>query len=71
TFKAFTQKPSGVKVAVKPNVLKFEKTGERKSFRVHFKPSKTTNNTFVTGSLSWISSLYQVTSPIAVNVVSV
>ncbi|KAI3886997.1 hypothetical protein MKX03_022790 [Papaver bracteatum] len=71
TFKAFTQKPSGVKVAVEPNVLKFKKTGERKSFRVHFKPSKTTNNTFVTGSLSWISGLYQVTSPIAVNVVSV
>ncbi|KAI3908909.1 hypothetical protein MKW92_053218 [Papaver armeniacum] len=71
TFKAFTQKPSGVKVSVKPNVLKFEKTGERKSFRVHFKPSKTTNNTFFTGFLSWISGSYQVTSPIAVNVVSV
>ncbi|KAI3940229.1 hypothetical protein MKW98_027083 [Papaver atlanticum] len=71
TFKAFTQKLSVVNVAVKPNVLKFKKTGERKSFRVHFKPSKTTNNTFVTGSLSWISGLYQVTSPIAVNVVSV
>ncbi|KAI3960993.1 hypothetical protein MKW92_048133 [Papaver armeniacum] len=71
TFKAFTQDPPGVKVAVKPNVLRFKKTGERKSFRVHFMPSKTTNNTFIIGSLSWISDLYQVASPIAVNVVSV
>ncbi|KAI3992840.1 hypothetical protein MKX01_021563 [Papaver californicum] len=69
TFKAFTQDPSEVKVAVKPNVLRFKETGERKSFRVHFMPSETTNNTFVTGSLSWRSGLYQVTSPIAVNVV--
>ncbi|KAI3960992.1 hypothetical protein MKW92_048132 [Papaver armeniacum] len=71
TFKAFTQDPPGVKVAVKPNVLRFKKTGERKLFRVHFMPSETTNNTFVTGSLSWRSGLYQVRSPIAVNVVSV
>ncbi|RZC82187.1 hypothetical protein C5167_044973 [Papaver somniferum] len=71
TFKVFTQDPPGVKVAVKPNVLTFKKTGERKSFRVHFMPSETTNNTFIIGSLSWISGLYQVRSPIAVNVVSV
>ncbi|KAI3940228.1 hypothetical protein MKW98_027082 [Papaver atlanticum] len=71
TFKAFTQDPHGVKVAVKPNVLRFKKTGERKLFRVHLMPSETTNNTFVTGSLSWRSGLYQVASPIAVNVVSV
>ncbi|KAI3960999.1 hypothetical protein MKW92_048139 [Papaver armeniacum] len=71
TFKAFTQDPSGVKVAVKPNVIKFKKTGERKSFRVHFLPSETTNNTFIIGSLSWISGLYQVRSPIAVNVDSI
>ncbi|KAI3886995.1 hypothetical protein MKX03_022788 [Papaver bracteatum] len=71
TFKAFTQDPPGVKVAVKPNVLRFKKTGERKLFRVHFMLSETTNNTFVTGSLSWRSGLYQVASPIAVNVVSV
>ncbi|KAI3940230.1 hypothetical protein MKW98_027084 [Papaver atlanticum] len=71
TFKAFTQHPSGVKVSVKPNVIKFKKTGERKSFRVHFMPSETTNNTFIIGSLSWISGLYQVRSPIAVNVDSI
>ncbi|KAI3992841.1 hypothetical protein MKX01_021564 [Papaver californicum] len=71
TFKAFTRNPSGVEVAVEPNELSFKRTGERKSFRVHFMPTETTNNTFVTGSLSWISDLYQVKSPIAVNVVSV
>ncbi|KAI3908907.1 hypothetical protein MKW92_053216 [Papaver armeniacum] len=71
TFKAFTRDPPGVKVAVKPNVLRFNKPGERKSFRVHFMPSKTTDNTFIIGSLSWISGLYQVRSPIAVNVDSI
>ncbi|KAI3886998.1 hypothetical protein MKX03_022791 [Papaver bracteatum] len=71
TFEAFTQDPSGVAVAVEPNVIRFEKTGERKSFRVHFMPSETTNNTFIIGSLSWISGLYQVRSPIAVNVDSI
>ncbi|XP_026416125.1 subtilisin-like protease SBT5.3 [Papaver somniferum] len=68
TFKAFTRDAPGVKVSVKPNVLRFKKPGERQSFRVHFMPSKTTNNTYIIGSLSWISGLYQVRSPIAVNV---
>ncbi|KAI3886999.1 hypothetical protein MKX03_022792, partial [Papaver bracteatum] len=71
TFTAFTQNPSGVTVAVIPNVLTFRKTGERKSFRVRFMPSETTNGSFVFGSLSWRSDVYQVTSPIALNVASV
>ncbi|KAI3923105.1 hypothetical protein MKX01_014488 [Papaver californicum] len=71
TFRAFTRNPSGVKVAVTPNVLSFKKTGEKKSFRVNFMPSETTNGSFVFGSLSWRSDIYQVTSPIALNVRSV
>ncbi|KAI3960991.1 hypothetical protein MKW92_048131 [Papaver armeniacum] len=71
TFSAFSQNPSGVKVAVTPNVLRFKKTGEKKSFRVRFMPSKTSNGSYVFGSLNWRSGLYQVRSPIALNVVSV
>ncbi|KAI3886993.1 hypothetical protein MKX03_022786, partial [Papaver bracteatum] len=71
TFRAFSQNPSGVKVAVAPNVLRFKRTGEKKSFRVRFMPSKTSNGSYVFGSLSWRSGLYQVRSPIALNVISV
>ncbi|KAI3958475.1 hypothetical protein MKW98_011163 [Papaver atlanticum] len=71
TFKAFTRNPSGVKVTVKPSVLRFKKTGERKSFRVRFMPSKASNGSFVYGSMSWRSDLYQVKSPIGVNVITV
>ncbi|KAI3961000.1 hypothetical protein MKW92_048140 [Papaver armeniacum] len=70
-FEAFIQNPSGVEVAVTPNVLRFENTGETKSFEVRFIPSKTTNGSFVFGSISWRSELYRVTSPIALNVMSV
>ncbi|XP_026409794.1 subtilisin-like protease SBT5.3 [Papaver somniferum] len=71
TFRAFTKNPSGVKVTVKPSVLRFKRTGERKSFRVRFIPSKASNGSFVFGSMSWRSDLYQVRSPIAVNVITV
>ncbi|KAI3992839.1 hypothetical protein MKX01_021562 [Papaver californicum] len=70
-FEAFIQNPSGVEVAVTPNVLRFEDTNESKSFQVSFMPSETTNRRFAFGSLSWRSDLYQVTSPIALNVRSV
>ncbi|KAI3923106.1 hypothetical protein MKX01_014489 [Papaver californicum] len=59
TFRAFTQNPSGI-----------QKTWRKKSFRVRFVPSKTTNGSYVFGSLSWRSGLYQVRSPIAMNVIS-
>ncbi|KAI3940231.1 hypothetical protein MKW98_027085 [Papaver atlanticum] len=70
-FQSFIQNPSGVKVTVTPNVLRFEDTNETKSFEVRFMPSETTNGSFVFGSISWGSDLYRVTSPIALNVVSV
>ncbi|KAI3985297.1 hypothetical protein MKX01_033611 [Papaver californicum] len=71
TFKVFTRNPPGVKVTIKPNVLRFKKTGERKSFRVRFMPSKSSNGSFVFGSMSWRSGLYQVRSPIGLNVIAV
>ncbi|KAJ4847113.1 hypothetical protein Tsubulata_043955 [Turnera subulata] len=70
TFVASVDYPAGVKVSVKPPTLKFNKTGEKTTFRVDFNPLKTSKRKFVFGALTWKNGLYKIRSPIALNVFS-
>ncbi|RZC82208.1 hypothetical protein C5167_044998 [Papaver somniferum] len=70
-FKPFVESPSGVKVTVTPHKLKFKETGEKMSFRVRFMPYKSSNGSFVFGSITWSDGIYHVRSPIGLNVISV
>ncbi|KAG6761754.1 hypothetical protein POTOM_034987 [Populus tomentosa] len=62
--------PSGVQVTVTPATLKFTKTGEKLSFKIDFKPLKTSDGNFVFGALTWSNGIHKVRSPIALNVLS-
>nr|DAD28792.1 TPA_asm: hypothetical protein HUJ06_030260 [Nelumbo nucifera] len=64
-------KPEGVDVVVRPSKLKFGKAGEKKSFKVDFKPYKKSGKSFVFGDLTWSNGIHNVRSPIGVNVLSV
>ncbi|XP_058087484.1 subtilisin-like serine-protease S [Magnolia sinica] len=65
------ENPTGVKVAVVPYKLKFNKTGEKLTYRVDFVPYKDSNGSFVFGAITWSDGRHVVRSPIALNVVSV
>ncbi|XP_038682873.1 subtilisin-like protease SBT1.1 [Tripterygium wilfordii] len=64
------EEPNGVAVMVEPKILKFEKLGEKLSYKVTFvgyerkTDAQNLNATF--GSLTWFSRKYAVRSPIAV-----
>ncbi|CAL5424026.1 unnamed protein product [Camellia sinensis] len=63
--------PSGVKVTVTLNKLKFSKTGEKMCFRIDMRPYKSSNGSFVFGALTWSNCIHRVRSPIGINVLSV
>nr|DAD18738.1 TPA_asm: hypothetical protein HUJ06_020201 [Nelumbo nucifera] len=63
------KEPEGVSVRVEPKVLKFNKLGQKLSYKVTFVAAvgrKTTSNAYSFGSLVWLFDKYAVTSPIAV-----
>ncbi|KAI9396787.1 hypothetical protein POPTR_004G184600v4 [Populus trichocarpa] len=62
--------PAGVQVTVTPAQLKFTKTGENMSFRIDFKPLKTSDGNFVFGALTWSNGVHKVRRPIALQVLS-
>lgn len=65
TYVAHVQKPRGISISVKPNVLKFQKVGEEKSFRVVMKVVEhTTAKDYVFGKLIWSDGKHLVKSPI-------
>ncbi|XP_020597928.1 subtilisin-like protease SBT1.7 [Phalaenopsis equestris] len=57
--------PKGVVVAVEPNSLRFEKTGEEKRFALTFTGSGKKGEV-AEGRIKWVSSKYDVSSPITV-----
>ncbi|XP_059663380.1 subtilisin-like serine-protease S [Cornus florida] len=63
--------PSGVKVTVTPNKLKFSEAGQKMSFKVDFTPYRSSNGSFVFGALTWSNGHHTVRSPIGLNVLSV
>ncbi|KAG8391733.1 hypothetical protein BUALT_Bualt01G0217800 [Buddleja alternifolia] len=60
--------PEGVSIIVEPKVLKFQKLGEKMSYKVSFmvNAEETVTSNFSFGSLVWVSYKYSVRSPIAV-----
>ncbi len=68
-YKSVIQAPSGIKVLITPNVLKFTKTGEKLTFNITFTASQVTGG-YVFGSYTWTDGSHDVRSPIAVQVVS-
>ncbi|XP_073136903.1 subtilisin-like serine-protease S [Henckelia pumila] len=70
-YKAEIEYPSGVDVSVSPAELRFEKMGEKKSFKIQLTPyNKSSSGGFVFGALTWTDGIHVVRSPIALNVVS-
>ncbi|KAI7752947.1 hypothetical protein M8C21_023259 [Ambrosia artemisiifolia] len=59
---------AGVKAWVYPDVLRFTKSGEKMTYRIDFVPYKSSNGSFVFGSLTWRNDVHMVRSPIAINV---
>ncbi|RZC82188.1 hypothetical protein C5167_044982 [Papaver somniferum] len=70
-FTASVENPAGVEVFVKPNELMFKETGEKLSYEVEFTAYRTSNGSFVFGSIIWKNGAYKVRSPIGLNVTSI
>ena len=70
SYKVFVDKPKNVKVSVKPDVLSFNKLGQKLSYKVSFTGSganiTTRSGISSFGSLIWVGGHYIVGSPIAV-----
>ncbi|KAJ4828047.1 hypothetical protein Tsubulata_028119 [Turnera subulata] len=70
TFVAAVDYPVGVQVSVTPAALKFNRAGEKTTFRVDFTPLETSNGNFVFGALTWKNDVHKIRSPIALSVLS-
>ncbi|WCJ37334.1 Subtilase family protein [Euphorbia peplus] len=67
SYRVHVRNPSGLSIFVEPEVLKFDKIGQEKSFNVTLKGVKTdAKNKYVFGDLVWSDSKHQVTSVIVV-----
>ncbi|KAJ9176734.1 hypothetical protein P3X46_012016 [Hevea brasiliensis] len=67
TYKARIIKPTGFSISVEPEVLKFNKVGEEKSFRVTLKSKQSSaRKDYVFGELIWSDNQHYVRSPIVV-----
>ncbi|KAJ7960185.1 cucumisin-like [Quillaja saponaria] len=64
TYKAIVEAPSELQVQVKPSVLSFKYTGEKKSFPVSVRAKL--DSSIISGSLVWDDGVHQVRSPIVV-----
>jgi len=64
------QKPIGVSVSVKPNMLKFDSIGQKKKFKLRLKIKKEkASKDYVFGRLTWSDGVHHVSSPIVVKAV--
>ncbi|XP_075668688.1 subtilisin-like protease SBT5.4 [Castanea sativa] len=73
TYKVRVRQPFAVFVTIKPRVLRFKKTGEKKTFQVIFTPDYSKIGTragYVFGDMIWSDGKHSVRSPIAVNLAS-
>lgn len=70
-YRVAVREPFGIRVAVKPTVLRFERIGEEKKFRVLLRSSNASVGIgFVFGGLTWSDGKHYVRSPLAVNAFS-
>ncbi|KAK7847090.1 subtilisin-like protease sbt5.4 [Quercus suber] len=73
TYKVRVRQPFAVFVTVKPSVLEFKTTGEKKTFQVIITPNFAKLGTragYVFGDMIWSDGKHKVRSPIAVNLAS-
>ncbi|KAL0000608.1 hypothetical protein SO802_014389 [Lithocarpus litseifolius] len=70
TYKVRVRQPYAVFVTVKPSVLEFKTTGEKKTFQVIITPKLGTEAGYVFGDMIWSDGKHSVRSPIAVNLFS-
>ncbi|XP_038983926.1 subtilisin-like serine-protease S [Phoenix dactylifera] len=68
-YHAILSQPTGINVTVVPEVLVFERYGQKMSFMVKFRVAAPPKD-YVFGSLSWKAEKIQVTSPLVVRVQS-
>ncbi|XP_059669601.1 subtilisin-like protease SBT5.4 [Cornus florida] len=67
TYKARVRPPPGISVSVQPNVLKFETTGEMKTFNLTLKAKRSgVSKGYAFGELLWSDGVHNVRSPITV-----
>ena len=68
TYKVYVKAPYGVSVLVKPRSLKFNKVGDKKTFKVILKGTEAGKPTasFVFGELWWSDGKHKVNSPLVV-----
>ncbi|XP_054799845.1 subtilisin-like protease SBT5.3 [Prosopis cineraria] len=65
TYMAYLQNPRGISIYVKPNVLKFKRVGEEKSFKLIMKVEEhSTAKNYVFGKLIWSDGKHLVKTPI-------
>lgn len=65
-YRAVVEPPFGVTVRVTPNVLVFNSTATKISFKVAVSTRHKVNTGYYFGSLSWIDGVHVVSSPISV-----
>ncbi|CAM8884130.1 unnamed protein product [Rhodiola kirilowii] len=65
-YKAEVEAPDGVKVKVRPHILRFTASGQRLSFKVTVTSTHKMNIGFVFGSLTWKDENHTVRIPLAV-----
>ncbi|KZV51253.1 subtilisin-like protease [Dorcoceras hygrometricum] len=69
TYAAHVRSPHGFSVSVEPKVLKFERIGEEKRFKLTIKVRKATDG-YKYGQLTWADGFHYVRSPIVVSAVN-
>ncbi|KAK9273795.1 hypothetical protein L1049_018605 [Liquidambar formosana] len=65
-YNATIKAPKGVEITVKPMILSFNRTMQKRSFKVVVKAKPMSSTQMVSGSLVWKSSLHTVRSPIVI-----
>ncbi|XP_040987909.1 subtilisin-like protease SBT3.5 isoform X1 [Juglans microcarpa x Juglans regia] len=65
-YRAVIEPPFGIMISVKPNVLEFNSTVKKISFRVTISTTHKVNTGYYFGSLTWINGVHAVRSPLSV-----
>lgn len=65
-YNATIRAPKGVDITVKPMILSFKRTKQKRSFKVVVKAKPMSNDIILSGSLIWKSSRHVVRSPIVI-----
>ncbi|CAL5344304.1 unnamed protein product [Camellia sinensis] len=66
-YRAQIVEPQGISVSIEPNILKFDKIGEEKRYKLTLKAKKVGfPRDYVFGKLTWLDGHHKVRSPVVV-----